>query len=86
MRLDQKGFGGLLVILVIAVAAAAGYFTYQTYVNNDDSQQAVSDSSLEPVPEVDSTGDLDKVKNYLDSLDFENDLDSSQLDSETEGL
>lgn len=84
---DKSGFSIVEVVVVVAVVGLVAFLGYTFYGKwRESSSQATEQSSVVtdvPVaPEIETTDDLSTAESTLDSVQIENNNDTSQLNSE----
>jgi predicted negative regulator of RcsB-dependent stress response len=78
----QAGFGiveAVVVFAIIALVVIAGWFVYQR-VNQDNDAANETSAQVEEAPQVENAADLAESEQYLEDLDIDGQLDTSELD------
>lgn len=79
----QRGFSAvevLVVIVIVAVIIAAGWWVYQRANQEDDVVEETTTQQLEAAPQVEDEAGLAQSEEYLNELDVDTRLDTSEFD------
>jgi hypothetical protein len=91
-RYNQAGFGVIGAIVVIGVVLVVTVSAFMVMKRNNDATSTTKEADTSVIvpaaPEVESTSDLTKAEQTLDSTDVGTDAsaDSSQIDAQLNGF
>ncbi len=80
MKLN-KGFSaieGVLVVGVVAIIGALGW-TFYMGVMNQQGESVASNTSVQSIPEVNSSADLQKVEDAVNAIDIDESVDTTDV-------
>lgn len=85
----QAGFAAveiLIIVVMVILIALAGWWVYSQTQDETEPAESTTSAEIEDVdsdntPAIDQAEDLENAEQYLDNLDIDDDLDTSELDS-----
>jgi hypothetical protein len=89
VKLNQKGFAHLALVLLAVVLAVAAFAGYTVYQNRQDTIEANKTSTAVTgahVQVINSKADLDTATNQLNNASLDNDLNPDDLNSDIDNL
>ncbi len=86
LRNNTAGFSHLVIVLAIAVVLVVGIVGYRVINNQDPQQSATTQSTDQSEAPIQSSADVQKASDSLDTENIDSDLNTTELDDDVNSL